>query len=352
MLKAGPTSMPYNEFALEMIENHTQTICSCYPSENIVEQNVTHHDGNGTVFDTMLLLRTILARNVYDIIHVHSGHMGLILVLSLFPFNLKMLRHTVFTLHTSFHLLEIRNKILVIFTCLFVKATCACSFSSLQSFPVWLSKILKQKLVCIVNGYNDQRIEKLSLSSNYINLFSNHSGVKIVSVGHLNNNKNQVATLDAIQNTQEVKGEIVFLGDGPNRARLEKYATTMNADFRINFTGNVSREIAIQYMLEADIFISLSYGEGMPIAVLEAMGSGCISILSDISPHREIDLNQNVCFFVNPGDSISVSKLINKIVHMEKNQLTKLSQTTKQHVISNYSLNDMLGKYNNLYKSI
>ena len=48
-------------------------------------------------------------------------------------------------------------------------------------------------------------------------------------------------------------------------------------------------------MLEADVSISLSKGEGLPIAILESMYAGCFMVLSKIPPHNEISPPHERC---------------------------------------------------------
>ena len=69
----------------------------------------------------------------------------------------------------------------------------------------------------------------------------------------------------------------------------------MQDSIKIKFKGLVSRDLTIEHMLDADVCISLSKGEGLPIAVLEAMYSGCFMILSDIPPHKEVSPPQERC---------------------------------------------------------
>lgn len=44
----------------------------------------------------------------------------------------------------------------------------------------------------------------------------------------------------------------------------------------------------VPWLQVADLFVSASRSEGMPLAVLEALLCGCPALLSDIAPHREI----------------------------------------------------------------
>ena len=61
----------------------------------------------------------------------------------------------------------------------------------------------------------------------------------------------------------------------------------------------------------------------MPLAVLESMGSGCTSILSDIPPHREIDPPNNVCYFVEPYDINSIIKIIREVSSIDNGETAR-----------------------------
>ena len=101
------------------------------------------------------------------------------------------------------------------------------------------------------------------------------------------------------------------MGDGPNRKSLEAFTKKLNTKINIVFKGQIPRCSAIEYMLEADILVSLSKGEGMPISVLEAMYSDCFVILSDIPPHREICPPAGTCIFVDADKSIQLVEAVN-----------------------------------------
>jgi glycosyltransferase involved in cell wall biosynthesis len=74
-----------------------------------------------------------------------------------------------------------------------------------------------------------------------------------------------------------------ILGDGPLRVNLEHAYADNNY---IRFTG-YENDIGKHYA-EASCLISLSYSEGMPNAVLEALSWGIPCLLSPIPPHCEL----------------------------------------------------------------
>lgn len=78
--------------------------------------------------------------------------------------------------------------------------------------------------------------------------------------------------------------ELVVVGDGPERASLEKMAE----DLPVTFAGQLGRDnLAAQYVAsDVAVFPSrrASSGDqdGLPVALLEAMGGGCAIIASDL----------------------------------------------------------------------
>jgi len=117
------------------------------------------------------------------------------------------------------------------------------------------------------------------------------------------------------------------------------------------FKGLISRDLAIEHMLEADIFISLSKGEGMPIAVLEAMYAGCYMILSKIPPHIEVAPPSERCFFV---DLSSNDQIVNSLNYVSENikAIRSGRNNSKKYAVNNFSVKNMLDGYRKVYDSI
>ena len=104
-------------------------------------------------------------------------------------------------------------------------------------------------------------------------------------------------------------------------------------------------------MLEADVCISLSKGEGLPIAILEAMYSGCFMVLSTIPPHKEVSPPSNRCFFV---DIDNRDEIINSLDYVKQNieKLKNEREISKDYSVSNFGVNNMLESYKQVYDSL
>ena len=341
------TSAPYNQFTLGFKNEFQQTFCSLYENEVTLDEKIIGHHNNGSILRMLRLLKSLIKKNDYDVIHIHSGVTGIIFILALFPLNMHLLRKTVFTLHNSWNVLKTRNQLLNFIVMLCSQKVCTCGISSRNSIPKFIDFFINKKTSPIVNGFDHNRIDNVQFKNPKSSHFDQNSNLKIVCVGALNNTKNQIALLEALK-VMKLDAEVIFLGDGINKVRLIEFSKTISDSTNISFQGRVSRDLAIEFMLEADISISLSTGEGLPIAVLESIYAGCYSILSSIPPHLEISPPKERCYFVNPFDQ---SEIIDSLTYAQKNieDIRSSRDLSKEHAVKNFSVERMLGEYHGVY---
>ena len=296
------------------------------------------------------LIRNLISHNDYDVIHIHSGFTGIIFLISIFPFRIQMLNRTLFTLHNSWSTLKLRNQILNFIVMLVSKKICTCGEACKKSIPKIINFFIEKKTTSVVNGFDHNRIDIIKDNKRDIRFFSENSKIKILYVGALNNTKNQITLLKVLKDIK-LKAEIIFLGEGKNKNKLIDFSKTFVDCTKIIFKGRVSRNIAIEHMLEADISISLSKGEGLPIAVLESMYAGCFQILSAIPPHKEISPPSNRCIFVNASKK---TEIIDSLNYIKDNILSIKTERefSIEYSKNSFGLNNMLEEYMKFYNSI
>ena len=82
-----------------------------------------------------------------------------------------------------------------------------------------------------------------------------------------------IALLPRLQD-QIPNANLVVVGDGPERANLERLAAQMGVSKTVRFTGRVPQDRVALYLRAADVFVLYSGYEGLPHIVLEAMLAG------------------------------------------------------------------------------
>ena len=103
-------------------------------------------------------------------------------------------------------------------------------------------------------------------------------------VGHLAEVKNQkylISLLPGLMKKRE-NAVLLLLGDGDDRAMLEREAETLGVRERVLFTGNVNN--VQDYLCTMDVFAFPSLFEGMPLSIVEVQSNGLPCVLSDRVP--------------------------------------------------------------------
>ena len=106
------------------------------------------------------------------------------------------------------------------------------------------------------------------------------------------------AVVEAVARGARIR--LCLLGDGPERARLERLAAPLFAQGRIDMPGAA---IALeQWYPRLDAFVLPSLSEGMPMTVLEALACGCPVLASDVGALPEMLEGLAGCRILPVGD--------------------------------------------------
>ena len=208
-----------------------------------------------------------------------------------------------------------------------------CSYSIMNEYK---KHFKSKKFVAIQNGICVSNIT--NVNTNY---FKKYEGKTIiVSVGSLVFRKNPEFIIDNIKTWLDKNNSILFfLGDGELMKSCKE-----NASENIVFEGKVKN--VYDYLTVADIFVSASYSEGLPMAVIEAGCFGKKLVLSDIETHKELSMHKHslgMYFFeLNNGNDF-----INKMDEALNSKVN--SNDIKNYFINNYNENIMGKKYYEIY---
>src|SRR5690606_39186187 len=93
-------------------------------------------------------------------------------------------------------------------------------------------------------------------------LVSESQSLKIIGVGTLNNNKNQLLVFKALLILRDNNYSLSLLGNGPLLNELKAQAENMGLNDKITFYGKVKN--VGEYLIEHDCFVLSSFTEGFP----------------------------------------------------------------------------------------
>lgn len=353
LLTMSETSGPYNQFSLAMSDRHDITICTLFKPTVSPPPSITLFAGDRTLPGFIYVLKEALTEREYDIIHAHSVHVAfLFLVATLFYGKLARLKSwpslsgTVYTAKTSYGNFKFRNRLMLVPVFVFFRRLVCCSEASYDSFPVFFKWLAGDRLYTIQNGMDVARMDRvIGKDSRY----GQNGQFKITTVGRLIDLKNPFTILRAFQQLADPASRLLFIGEGPLAADLMTFSQTSGLGNQVEFTGLIPRDNVYKHLVTADLFISTSWIEGLPIAVLEAMACRCPVLLSDIAPHREIAGDADFIPLIQANDIAGFAQEIKRYMQMSLSERVDAGEKCRKLVQEQFSLAAMHTRYEELY---
>jgi glycosyltransferase involved in cell wall biosynthesis len=344
VLGVSETSMPYNEFALKQAEHHKVSLATFFTSKE-VSPSIVLYEGDNTFLGFYRLIKKIFTNKDFDIVHVHSPHVALMLLI-MRPFLSFDIEAALYTVHNSFPSYKPRNKLLMLLPFRCYPRVVFCSHASYESFPWIYKRLVGNRSRVVQNGMNIGRVDQLLKGIEKRELANTF---KIAVVGRLIDIKNPFVALRAFNQASKGKSKLIFIGEGPLRDNLVQKVDELGLTGKVAFTGLISREKVYRLLSNADLFLSTSNGEGLPVAVLEAMACRCPVILSDIAPHREIGKNVDFIQLIRPDNVDGFAQEIRRFQKLSYSEIIKVGEKCRQLVEEYFDLSAMLEKYEDIY---
>ena len=133
----------------------------------------------------------------------------------------------------------------------------------------------------------------------------------IISVGELNENKNNKVIISALEKLKNKNIHYILCGVGDKKDELSAMAQSAGISENIHFLG-YRTDIKALYNA-SDCFVMPSFREGLSRSAMEAMASGLPCILSDIRGNRDLIENGSGGFLCKPDDASGFSEAISKL---------------------------------------
>lgn len=119
------------------------------------------------------------------------------------------------------------------------------------------------------------------------------------------------------------------------------------------YGGVISGAEKWQQLGTSDIFLLPSrYGEGLPMAMLEAMAAGCIVIAADVASVRAVIKDGENGFMVEPYNAAQVADKLKFLLSDHRADFETLRQTARTTVKENFAFPDYIKKLENIYTEI
>lgn len=135
----------------------------------------------------------------------------------------------------------------------------------------------------------------------------------ILSVGELNENKNQKVILKALTCAGMERVHYLIAGEGDLRQELEAYATELRVRDRVHLLG--FRNDIAELLKSSDVFVFPSHREGLSLSVMEAMAVGVPIVASRIRGNVDLIDEEKGGVLCCPNDEKDFSEGIVRLIN-------------------------------------
>jgi glycosyltransferase involved in cell wall biosynthesis len=207
----------------------------------------------------------------------------------------------------------------------------------------------KQEIGVIYNGIDVNQFVKLE---SYKVIKSEGQKFKLLCVTRITPRKGVRYLIEAIKKLSEKSDNVSLqiIGDGDEKAELEKLVEELGIKNKVEFTGLIPHEKLPPYFGSADVFVLPSLNEGMSNSMLEALATGLPLIATDTGGTREL-LEDNVNgFIIKMKDSQDIADKID--ILMKNEDLRKRMDEESQKKAEGMSWEKVAGDYTDIYYKI
>lgn len=201
-----------------------------------------------------------------------------------------------------------------------------------------------EKIVVIPNGVKLPRVEPADISRVRAELGQGANRPLVVAVGRLTYQKAHTYLLQAAPTVLARFPGAVFAiaGDGPLRAELEAEATRLGISAQVKLLGVRSDVPAL--MAVADVFVLSSRSEGMPLVLLEAMGSGAAVVATRVQGVDELIEDGRSGLVVEPENVAELSAAILRLLSNE-DERNDLGSAARRKIEASFTLERSCQQY-------
>jgi glycosyltransferase involved in cell wall biosynthesis len=150
---------------------------------------------------------------------------------------------------------------------------------------------------------------------------------------------------------------LTLVGEGPDMAALQHQARDLNLEDNVTFMGAVTNSSLPAIYSRHALFVLPSVvarsgdQEGFGLVLVEAMGSGCVAISSDLPATRDIVEHGVSGIRVPPASPVALSDAILELLG-DRNKVEQLATSGREYVLQRYDWSAIADRYQKIFATI
>ena len=216
-------------------------------------------------------------------------------------------------------------------------------------------KMLFEKMLGVNNGFYLIKGNGIDLSKISYRPIAETENIKFLFAGNLFYSKGVSHYYDAAINIKNanlnadffIAGE--YLNNHPLSIKDSLYKNIVESK-SMKYLGSWDQKTFLENLYNYDVFVLPSFGEGIPLAALEAMASGRALICSDVPGCNSCVIDNKNGYLCEQRSSQSLTQSMQKIIY-NKNQILKMGENSRKIVENGFELDLIYKKYLNVIKA-
>ena len=205
------------------------------------------------------------------------------------------------------------------------------SFGKSQLFR-WCDRTLWSKIHVIHCG-----VDAAFLAAPYVPV---PAAPRLVCIGRLSEQKGHLLLLEAayLLAVAGLDFQLVFVGDGPLRAEIEKQIVQLNLQKHIEITGWASSDQVREQLLASRAMVLPSFAEGLPVVIMEALALNRPVISTYVAGIPEL-VEPGVCgWLVPPGSVETLAIAMRAALEAPLEKLEKMGKAGSERVAQQHDV--------------
>jgi glycosyltransferase involved in cell wall biosynthesis len=287
-------------------------------------------------FYLMHSLYRAFKRSTPDVVHCHNATAA---ILAALPARLAGVKTVIATRHglvkPPYQLRRELKFALASRWCDWIVGVCQATRTNLLGAPF----AARDRIIHIYNGASPADIQAVPRPKN---------GFTLLYVGRLTPPKDHSTLLRAValMRAHHPDVQLWIVGDGPLESSLRKLTDELGLNECVTFFGEQAD--VSPFMLAADLFVSSSVTEGLPVSLLEAMSVGLPAVVTDVGGMSEIARLSGAVTLVPSSDPEGMARILSEAV-ARRQELPEMGHQASYCYTRYFKPERMLDEYMNLY---
>lgn len=173
----------------------------------------------------------------------------------------------------------------------------------------------------------------------------------LVCVGRLCEQKGQLLLVEAVRRLVQAGTpcHLTLVGDGELRGPIEELIQRHQLQQHIKITGYATGDEVQKYILNSRAFVLPSFGEGLPVAIMEALALGRPVVTTYIAGIPELVKPGENGWLVPAGSAAALVNALRQVLGASVEQLERMGQSGAEAVVQQHNIHTEARKLKQLF---